>query len=54
MARLNLVAAPFGLHFAAHRPDERSRLVSELVLRAHPDKGGDGRSVDEAATIRRE
>ena len=54
VARLNRVAAPLGLHFVAHRPDECSRLASELVLRAHPDKGGDGRSVDEAATIRRE
>lgn len=54
MARVNRVAAPFGLHFDARRPDECSRLASELVRRAHPDKGGDGRSVDEAATIRRE
>ena len=54
MSRLNLVAARFGLQFAANRPDECNRLTSDLVLRAHPDKGGDGRSVDEVATIRRD
>ena len=52
VSRLNVVAARFGMAFSAARPEECARLIAELLLRSHPDKGGDGRSVEEVVTVR--